>query len=176
MQVKTKELLENIFPPFQLGNNRTLLECDFYDTHYSYFDQIDDNYLSAIDISAEDLLLEWSFDWPEFYLQAGLEAARSRTRPIEGINTWKDVSYEYLYYFGYNCSFLGSEGFKFFFPAVVYYFLTTDENKAYMDSFIFRLESQWEKDQQVFNDTQKKFIIEFVQEHYQGYVSWISVD
>ena len=39
----TKESLENIFPPFQLRDNRSLLECDFYDTHYRYFDQIDDD-------------------------------------------------------------------------------------------------------------------------------------
>ena len=112
----TKESLENIFPPFQLGDNRSLLECDFYNTHYCYFDQIDDDYLSAIDMSAEGLLLEWGFDWSKFYLQAGLEAARSRTRPREGIKTWKNVSYEYLYYFGTECSYLSSEGFKFFFP------------------------------------------------------------
>ena len=172
----TKESLENIFPPFQLGDNRSLLECDFYNTHYCYFDQIDDDYLSAIDMSAEGLLLEWGFDWSKFYLQAGLDAARSRTRPLEGIKTWKDVSYEYLYYFGYNCSFLSSEGFKFFLPASVYYFLTTDKNKTYMDWFIFRLKLQWEKDNHVFNDVQKKFIVEFVKKHYQGYVSWIPND
>ena len=93
----TKESLENIFPPFQLGDNRSLLECDFYNTHYCYFDQIDDDYLSAIDMSAEGLLLKWSFDWPKFYLQAGLDAARSRTRPLESIKTWNDVSYKCLY-------------------------------------------------------------------------------
>ncbi|WP_228203403.1 hypothetical protein [Acinetobacter sp. CFCC 10889] len=168
--------IEKIFPPFPLGENRSLLECDFYDTHYSYFDQITDDYLSALEVSAEELILEWSFDWPNSYLQIGLEAARSRTRPIEGINTWKDISYEYLYYFGYNCSFLSSEGYKFFFPAATYYFLTTDQNKAYMDWFIFRLNSQWEKDNHVFNDIQKEFIIEFVKEHYKGYVPWIHND
>ena len=45
-----------------------------------------------------------------------------------------------------------------------------------MDWFIFRLESQWEKDQRVFNDFQKKILIEFVKEHYEEYVSWISDD
>ncbi|WP_173910729.1 DUF6714 family protein [Acinetobacter sp. Marseille-Q1618] len=170
----TKKFLEETFPLFPLGENRSLLECDFYDTHRRYFDRIEDNYLSAVEMTAEDLLIKWGFDWPEFYLQAGLEAARSRTRPQEGINTWKDVSYEYLYYFGYNCSFLSSEGYKFFLPAALYYFLSTDENKAYMDWFVFRLNSQWETDQHVFNDAQKKFIIEFVKEHYKGFVSWIS--
>ncbi len=43
-----------------------------------------------------------------------------------------------------------------------------------MDWFVFRLELQWEKDQYVFNDAQKKFIIEFVKEHYKENVSWIS--
>ena len=168
--------IEKIFPPFQLGSNRSLLECDFYDTHYRYFDQIDDNYLSAVEMTAEDLLLKWGFDWPEFYLQAGLEAARSSTRPIEGINTCKDVNYEYLYYFGDNCNFLSSEGYKFFFSTAVYHFLTTNQNKSYMDWFIFRLESRWETDKYVFNDAQKKFIIEFVKEYYQGYISWIPND
>lgn len=175
MYVNTEEFLEKTFPPFQLGDNRSLLECDFYDTHYGYFDQIDDDYLSAIEMSAEGLLLEYGFDWPKFYIQVGLEAARSRSRPHEGIKTWKDVSYEYLYYFGQDCSYLSSEGFKFFFPAATYHFLTTSQNTAYMDRFVFRLESQWEIDNHVFNDTQKKFIIEFVREHYKGYVSWISV-
>ena len=45
-----------------------------------------------------------------------------------------------------------------------------------MDSFIFRLKLQWEKDNHVFNDVQKKFIVEFVKKHYQGYVSWIPND
>lgn len=84
MNVNIKELLEEIFPPFQLGDNRSLLECDFYDTHYGYFEQIDDDYLSAIEISAKGLILEYGFDWPEFYLKIGLEAACSRSRPHEG--------------------------------------------------------------------------------------------
>ena len=173
MNVKTEELLEKIFPPFQLGDNRSLLECDFYDTHYGYFDQIDDDYLSAISMSSEDLILKFGFDWPEFYLQAGLEAARSRSRPYEGVRTWKDVSYAYLSYFGQDCGCLSSEGFKFFLPAAIYHFLTTDQNKAYMDWFVFRLESQWGKDNHVFNEAQKKFIIEFIKKYYKGDVSWI---
>lgn len=174
MDINIKELLEKVFPPFELKENRSLLECDFYDTHYWYFEQIDDDFLSTIGVSAEGLLLEYNFDWPEFYLKAGLEAIRSRSRPHEGIKTWKDVSYEYLYYFGQDCSYLSSEGFKFFLPAALYYFLSTDENKAYMDSFIFRLDSQWEKDQHVFNGDQKTFILTFVRDHYNGHISWIS--
>ena len=174
MDVNIKELLEKVFPPFELKENRSLLECDFYDTHYWYFEQIDDDCLSTIGVSAEGLLLEYNFDWPEFYLKAGLEAIRSRSRPHEGIKTWKDVSYEYLYYFGQDCSYLSSEGFKFFLPAALYYFLSTNENKAYMDSFIFRLDSQWGKDQHVFNGDQKTFILTFVRDHYNGHVSWIS--
>lgn len=166
MDINTKECLEKIFPPFLLGDNRSLLECDFYDTHHSYFDQIDDDYLSVIDLPAEGLLLEYSFDWPKFYLQAGLEAVRSRSRPNEGIKTWKDVSYDYLYYFGQDCSYLSSEGFKFYLPAAIYHFLATDGNKAYMDWFIFRLKSQWEKDNHIFNDAQKNIIIEFIKEYY----------
>ena len=174
MSIDIQKSIEQIFPPFELGENRSLLECDFYDTHYGYFDQIDDDYLSAIKISAEGLLLEYGFDWPEFYLQAGLEAVRSRSRPQEGIRIWKDVSYQYLSYFGQDCGCLSSEGFKFFLPAAIYHFLTTDQNKAYMDWFVFRLESQWEKDNHVFNDAQKKFIIEFITKHYKGDVSWIA--
>ena len=171
---RPKKLLEKTFPFFQLGENRSLLECDFYDSHHRYFDQIDDDYLFAIEMSAEGLLLESGFDWPEFYMQAGLEAVRSRSRPNEGLKIWKDVSYEYLNYFGISCSFLSSEGFKFFLPAALYYFLLTDENKAYMDWFIFRLDSQWEKDKHIFNGDQKAFILTFVRDHYNGYVSWIS--
>ena len=44
-----------------------------------------------------------------------------------------------------------------------------------MDCFIFRLESQWEKYNRVFNDTQKKFIIEFVRENYKENISWITI-
>ncbi|MDI3454934.1 hypothetical protein QLG01_17230 [Acinetobacter sp. V89_4] len=165
MNINIKELFEKVFPPFQLGGNRSLLECDFYDTHYRYFEQIDNDYLSALELSAEDLLLSYGFDWPDFYLQIGLEAVRSRGRPQEGIKIWTDVSYEYLYYFGVNCSYLSSEGFKFFLPAAIYYFLTTDKNKAYMDSFIFRLETRWEEDNHVFSDDQKKFIKEFLTEN-----------
>lgn len=175
MSINIQNSIELFFPPFQLGDNRSLLECDFYDTHYGYFDQIDDDYLSAIQMSAEGLLLEYGFDWPEFYIQVGLEAVRSRSRPQEGIKTWKDVSFEYLYYFGQNCGYLSSEGFKFFLPTAVYHFLTSDQNKTYMDCFIFRLESQWEKDNRVFNDTQKKFIIEFVRENYKENISWITI-
>ena len=162
MNVSIKDRLDKIFPPFQLGEIRSLFEWDFYDTHYRYFDQIDDNYLSAIKFSAEDLILEFGFDWPDFYLQVGLEAARSRNRPQEGIQTWQDVSYEYLYYFGMDCSFLSSEGFKFFLPAAIYHFLTTDKNKAFIDSFVFRLQTRWEEDNYLFSDGQKEFIKEFL--------------
>lgn len=162
MNVNIKDLLEKIFPPFQLGEIRSLFECDFYDTHYRYFDQIDEDYLSATGFSAEDLLLEYSFDWPDTYLQMGLKAARSRCRPQEGIQTWMDVSYEYLYYFGVDCSYLSSNGFKFFLPAAVYHFLTTDGNKAFIDSFVFRLQTRWEEDNHVFSDDQKEFIEEFL--------------
>ena len=88
MSINIQNSIELFFPLFQLGDNRSLLECDFYDTHYGYFDQIDDDYLSAIQLSAEGLLLEYGFDWPEFYIQVGLEAVRSRSRPQEGITTW----------------------------------------------------------------------------------------
>ncbi|WP_433848177.1 hypothetical protein [Acinetobacter proteolyticus] len=162
MSINIKELLEKVFPLIQLGENRSLLECDFYDTHYRYFDQIDEDYLSAIKMSAEDLLLEFGFDWPDFYLKVGLEAARLRSRPQEGIQTWKDVSYEYLYYFGMDCSYLSSNGFKFFLPAAIYHFLTTDKNKAFIDSFVFRLQTRWEEDNHVFSDDQKEFIEEFL--------------
>jgi len=140
MSINIQNSIELFFPLFQLGDNRSLLECDFYDTHYGYFDQIDDDYLSAIQLSAEGLLLEYGFDWPEFYIQVGLEAVRSRSR-----------------------------------PQAVYHFLTSDQNKTYMDCFIFRLESQWEKDNHVFNDAQKKFIIEFVRENYKENISWITI-
>lgn len=162
MSINIKELLEKVFPPFQLGGIRSLLECDFYDTHYRYFDEIDDDYLSAIEMSAEDLLLEFGFDWPDSYLKVGLEAARSRSRPQESIQTWKDVSYEYLYYFGMDCSYLSSNGFKFFLPAAIYHFLTTDKNKAFIDSFVFRLQTRWEEDNHVFSVDQKEFIEEFL--------------
>ncbi|MFI8035185.1 DUF6714 family protein [Acinetobacter sp. ABJ_C3_5] len=157
-----KELLEKVFPPSLLRENRSLLECDFYDTHYRYFDQIDDGYLSAIEMSAEDLILEFGFDWPAFCVEAGLEAARSRSRPEEGIQTWEDVSYEYLYYFSDSCSFLDSKGFKFFLPAAINHFLTKSKNKAFMDSFVFRLETRWDEDNHVFSDDQKQFIKEFL--------------
>lgn len=170
MKVDIKELLEKLFPPFELKENRSLLECDFCDTHRRYFEDIDDDYLSLIGVSEEGLLLEYNFDWPEFYLKAGLEAIRSRSRPQEGIKTWKDVSDEYLYYFGQSCSFLSSEGFKFFLPAAFYYFLSTGEDKPYyMDWFIFRLNSQWEKDCYVFNDDQKNFINGFRKKFYSDY-------
>lgn len=165
MNINIKELLEIVFPSFQLGRNRSLLECDFFDTHYSYFEQIDNDYLSILELSAEDLLLSYGFDWPDFYLKIGLEAVRSRGRQKEGIKIWTDVSYEYLYYFGVDCSYLSSEGFKFFLPAAIYHFLTTDKNKAYMDSFIFRLETRWEEDNHVFSNDQKKIIKEFLTEN-----------
>lgn len=165
MNIHIKELIEKVFPPFQLGGNRSLLECDFYDTHYRYFEQIDNDYLSALELSAEDLLLSYDFDWPDFYLQIGLEAIRLRCRPEEYIKNWTDVRYEYLYYFGVDCSYLSSEGFNFFLPAAIYHFLATDKNKAYMDSFIFRLETRWEEDNHVFSNDQKKFIKEFLTEN-----------
>ncbi|WP_151715855.1 DUF6714 family protein [Acinetobacter sp. TUM15071] len=158
----TQEYLEKTFPLYNLGASYSLLECDFYDTHHRYFDQIDDYYLSAIEMSAEDLILEFGFDWPAFYVEAGLEAARSRSRPEEGIQTWEDVSYEYLYYFSDSCSFLDSKGFKFFLPAAINHFLTTNKNKAFIDSFVFRLQTRWEEDNHVFSDDQKQFIKEFL--------------
>ncbi|MDI1221677.1 MULTISPECIES: hypothetical protein [Acinetobacter] len=165
MNADIKDQLEKTFPPFELGENRSLLECDFFDTYYCYFDQIDDDFLSQRQMSTEDLFLKINFDWPEFYLQIGLEAAHLRSRPNERIRTWKDVSYEYLYYFGQECYSLSSEGFKFYLPAAIYHFLTTDQNKAFMDSFGFRLNTRWGEDNHVFSDAQKEFIAKFKREH-----------
>ena len=168
--------VELIFPEYFLSIERTLFECDFYDTHYRYFDQVDDAYLNALNMSPENLILKWGFEWPEFYTKVGLEALKTRSRPYEGIRTWKDVNYEYLYYFGQSCSFLGSDGFKFFLPAALFHYLARpDRNNSFMDSFVFRLDSQWGQDVHFFNDSQKKFIIEFVKEHYDGYVLWASL-
>ncbi|USA54575.1 hypothetical protein NDN13_05105 [Acinetobacter sp. C32I] len=159
------ETLEKIFPLYDLGDSYSLLECDFYDTHYRYFEEIDDNYLTALNMSAKDLILKYNFQWPEFYTNAALKAVSTRIRPQEGIKTWEDVSYEYLYYFGDSCSFLDSKGFKFFLPAAINHFLTTNKNKAFMDSFVFRLETRWDEDNHVFSDDQKQFIKEFLREN-----------
>ncbi|MBF7696615.1 hypothetical protein I2F20_11835 [Acinetobacter sp. EC115] len=166
--------LEDIFETFELGDSRSLFECDFYDTHYRYFDEIDDDYLSAVNLSAKDLILSYDMGYPDFYIKIGVEAAESRSRPHENITTWKDVSYEYLYYFGDSCSYLDSKGFKFFLSAAIYIFLKIPEkNNSFMDSFIYRFELQWEKDNHVFNTAQKKFIRSFFIEHYKRDLSWI---
>ncbi|ENU24180.1 hypothetical protein F993_01496 [Acinetobacter proteolyticus] len=159
------ETLEKIFPLYDLGDSYSLLECDFYDTHYRYFEEIDDNYLTALNMSAKDLILKYNFQWPEFYTNAALKAVSTRSRSQEGIKTWEDVSYEYLYYFGDSCNFLDSKGFKFFLPAAINHFLTTNKNKAFMDSFVFRLETRWDEDNHVFSDDQKQFIKEFLREN-----------
>ncbi|MCG2575134.1 hypothetical protein LVY74_16480 [Acinetobacter sp. ME22] len=169
MKADIKELLEEIFPPFPLGDNHSLFECDFLDSERRYFEDVDDDYLSRRGLSEETLILKYRPPyWPEFYCKVGLEAIRSRSRAQEGIKTWKDVGYEYLYYFGINCWLLSSEGFKFFLPAAFYYFLSAGEDKPYyMDFFIFRFDSsQWEEDCDVFNDDQKNFIREFIEKHY----------
>lgn len=106
--------LDKVFPAIELGNNRSLFEEDFYDTHYRYFDQVDDAYLNALNMSPENLILKWGFDWPEFYIKIGIEAVKARSRPYEGINKWQDVTYEYLYYFSDSCCCLSSAGFNFF--------------------------------------------------------------
>ncbi|WP_275904168.1 DUF6714 family protein [Acinetobacter beijerinckii] len=162
------EYLEKIFPTFDLSDSYSLLESDFYDTHYRYFDEIDDNYLCALNMSAEDLILKYNFQWPEYYTKIALMAVSARSRTQEGIKTWKDVSYEYLYYFGDSCSFLDTKGFKFFLPAAIYHFLTTDHNKAYMDSFVIRLETRWQEDSHIFSNEQKYLIKEFLSENYKG--------
>lgn len=64
----TTTVIEHVFSTTQLENQRTLFEEDFYDTHYRYFDQIDDDYLMATNMSAADLILKWGFDWPDYYL------------------------------------------------------------------------------------------------------------
>lgn len=162
------EYLEKIFPTFDLSDSYSLLESDFYDTHYRYFDEIDDNYLFALNMSAEDLILKYNFQWSEYYTKIALMAVSARSRTQEGIKTWKDVSYEYLYYFGDSCGFLDTKGFKFFLPAAIYHFLTTDHNKAYMDSFVIRLEIRWQEDSHIFSNEQKHLIKEFSSESYKG--------
>ena len=166
MVASNRKYLEEIFPQIPLGESYSLLECDFYDTHHRYFNQIDDNYLSAINMTAEDLILKYNFQWPEFYTNAALKAASTRSRPQEGINTWKDVNYEYLYYFGNSCSFLDTNGFKFFLTAAMYQYLTFPEkNYSFIDSFIYRLDSQLGKDHYVSNAPQKKFIELFLKDN-----------
>lgn len=157
---------KKIFPSIELGKTRSLLECDFYDTHYCYLDEIDDDYLLSVGMSSEDLVLQYGFDYSKFYLDASLKAVNSRTRPIEGIKKWQDVSYEYLYLFGDSCSFLEAEGFKFFLPAAIYHFLLVPNNSSFMDYFIYRLERDWGKEQYLFNTEQKRLIKNFVEQYY----------
>ncbi len=155
--------LNAAFPAYKLTTERTLFENDFYDTHYRYFDQIDDKYLSATNMSEKDLILEWGFEWPEFYINIAIEAAQTRSRPKENISTWKDVTYEYLYYFGDNCCYLSPEGFKFFLPAAfLQYFSNVTIDRSFMDFFVSRFKLRWSEDRDFFNEKQiectKKFI------------------
>lgn len=160
------ESIKKLFPSIELGQTRSLLECDFYDTHYCYFDEIDNDFLLSIGMSSEDLILKYNFDYPEFYLKVALKAAHLRTRPIEGIRVWQDVTYEYLCYFGDSCYFLEAEGFKFFLPAAIYHFLLVPNNSSFMDYFIYRLERDWGKEQYLFNTEQKQLIKNFVEQYY----------
>ncbi|MBF7690783.1 DUF6714 family protein [Acinetobacter pollinis] len=166
--------IQDIFPLKELGNHRSLLECDFYDTHYIYFDDIDDEYLSAINLSAEDLILAYNMDYPDFYKKFGIAASISRSRPSENIKTWIDVSYKYLYYFGESCSYLDSEGFKFFLPSAIYYVLLEPEkNNSFIDYFVYRLEFRWDIDSHIFNSDQKRLIRLFISEYIKRDFLWI---
>lgn len=157
--------LEKIFPEYQLTNQRTLFECDFYDTHYRFFDEIDDDYLKALNNSSpQDLILKWGFDWPAHYLKIGLQAVESRSRPQENIQSWKDISYEYLFYFSDSCCFLETEGFKFFLPAAIFHYLDLADSTTslgFMDHFLHRLKYASTKDLSVFDSIQKDFLSEF---------------
>ncbi|WEV49698.1 hypothetical protein OZX61_04360 [Acinetobacter sp. ESL0695] len=166
--------IQDIFPLKELGNHRSLLECDFYDTHYRYFDEIDDEYLSAINLSAEDLILAYNMDYPDFYEKVGIAASISRSRPSENIKTWIDVSYKYLYYFGESCSYLDSEGFKFFLPSAIYYVsLEPEKNNSFIDYFVYRLEFRWDIDSHIFNSDQKRLIRLFISEYIKRDFFWI---
>lgn len=160
----TTTVLEHIFSTTQLENQRTLFEEDFYDTHHRYFDQIDDDYLLATNMSTADLILKWGFDWPDNYLEIGIEAAKHRCRPYENINSWKDISYEYLYYFSDSCSCLSSKGFKFFLIAAInIYLLDQKLNMNFIYFFIDRLGRNWEKDKECFSNDQQAFLRKFLQ-------------
>ena len=169
----TQQRIITAFADVQLAGARTLLECDFYDTHYRYFDEVDDQYLTAVENSAEDLLLKYGFDWPEHYMSLGLTALKNRARPDEQIKFWTEVDHEYLYYFGGECCFLDSEGFRFFLPAAMSRFLDAGEkNTTFIDHFINRLDLKWGKDAAYFNNEQKAVIAEFVQQYFPREVSW----
>ncbi|GAB3044700.1 hypothetical protein GCM10027155_07200 [Acinetobacter apis] len=174
MDLKLKHI-QDIFPTKELGNHRSLFECDFYDTHYRYYDEVDGEYLSAVNLSAENLILAYNMDYPNFYQKIGIIAATSRTRPNENIKTWKDITYEYLYYFSDSCSYLDSEGFKFYLPAAIYYVLVKPENNnSFIDHFLYRLEFRWDLDNHVFNNDQKRFIRLFINDYHKRDFFWIS--
>lgn len=159
--------LNAVFPIYRLTTERTLFENDFYDTHYRYFDQIDDKYLSATNMSEKDLILEWGFEWPEFYINIAIEAAQTRSRPKENICTWKDVTYDYFYYFGDNCCYLSPEGFKFFLPAAFsQYYSNAIRNRSFMGFFASRFNLRWSEDSKYFNDKQIEFIKKYSNENF----------
>ena len=168
--------LERLFPKQPLGAGRSLLEGDFYDTHYRFFDDIDDDYLQATGHSATDLLLKYAFDWPEFYLQASLQAAQLRRRPIEGYTTWQDVTYEYLYYFSDSCCFIDPLGFQFFLPAAIKHYLLAieqNENTVFIESFVYRIDRDWGTMDWLFDDAQTDYIARWIKQYFAGQVGWV---
>jgi hypothetical protein len=175
MRNNHSKIIETIFPiSFKLGDNRSLFEEDFHEVHRRYFDEIDDCYLIAINSSRKNLIFDYGFDWPDFYVKSALDAILSNHRPDEKINTWRDVSYEYQYYFSDSCVSLSSEGFYFFLPAALFnYFEFRDlRNINFIFHFINRLHLQWDQDKCLFDKHQIIFIKKIVEENFRGQVGW----
>lgn len=158
-QIGNVDELKTLFPPQPIQNSRTLFECDFYDTHRRYFEQVDDDYLQALNVSEEDLILVYGFDWPNKYVELAIEALQHHKRPNESIKTWEDVDEEYLYYFSNACSFLEPSGFKFFMPAAMFHYANSAyKNNEVMVHFLMRFNQRRAEDSGLFNEKQLAYL------------------
>ena len=108
--------IEIAFDGVVLGDEYTLLEEDFFDTHNRHFDGLDDQYIHAMAEHGDNLLELWGFQWPESSLEIGRAAIARRCKATNPFNTWQEVTHEYL-----NAHlaavFLSPKAFRYYFPA-----------------------------------------------------------
>ena len=169
--LKLLDSIEVAFRGVSLGNAYTLLEEDFFDTHYRHFDKIDDQYLSANNCTPRDLLLKWGFDWPISSQEIAIKAIENRCRAENQFKSWSEVTYNY--FCTHNAiTFLSPDAFVYYLPAMMQIYLENYQsnlNMYYIDSFIFYIETFHQKIISLLTNEQLNATIEFLKFYAENY-------
>ena len=159
------ELIYHSFIDCSLDDEFTLLEWSFFDTHYRYTTEIDNQYLENYGSSPDKILIDLKKDYPDNYSDILIKSVNCRDRTIENRSNWEQITFDYLYNFSSDVCYLSPKAFKFYLPAAMTIYadcVQKNEDTSYFLYFYSRLERLNAKDLALFDKEQLHAIADFL--------------